>query len=283
MYLVLLILAAYDTFRQTAGRSHAHTCRYLDYLLKENERLRSSVRESTASTDPQPASPANPTVIENAANQETTQNPLIEERAWFHPLPSLESPIFVGEASDSAYCTRFRQTVGTVCTNHLPRISFIQDEPLMLLSETERPWPTPARARFLVKVALNTICRYYHIVRKSVVLESLEEAIKQERREKTLKIAKLLALFALGEAYSARSADPQSTFPGLLYFVHSRKMVSIPFERPQVDSVEISLLLVSFFCGCSGQIRGIMLRLMRVSDGRRSIKPRCGIRINVTY
>jgi proline utilization trans-activator len=127
----------------------------------------------------------------------------------------------------------------------LPRTSFIKDEPLTLLAETDRQWPTPARARFLVKVALNTICRYYHIVRKSLVLESLEEAIQLEGKCERLKIAKLLALFALGEAYAARSADQGSTFPGLIYFVQSRRMVSIPAERPQVDSVEIALLLVS--------------------------------------
>ncbi|KAJ4349390.1 uncharacterized protein N0V89_008005 [Didymosphaeria variabile] len=123
--------------------------------------------------------------------------------------------------------------------------SFIKDEPLTLLAETDRQWPTPARARFLVKVALNTICRYYHIVRKTVVLESLEEAIKLEGKCERLKIAKLLALFALGEAYSARSADQGSTFPGLIYFVQARRMVSIPAERPQVDSVEIALLLAN--------------------------------------
>ncbi|KAF1969322.1 hypothetical protein BU23DRAFT_539856 [Bimuria novae-zelandiae CBS 107.79] len=219
---------------------------YVEDLLKENERLRSSARGSAAST-PEPRHPTSPTnAVESTANQETTQNPLIEERAWFHPVPSLESPIHVGEASDSAYCTRFRQTVATVCTNHFPRTSFIKDEPLLLLSEIERPWPTPARARFLVKVALDTICRYYHIVRKSIVLESLEEAIRQEGRGETLKIAKLLALFALGEAYSARSVDHQSTFPGVVYFVHSRKMVSIPPERPQVDTVEIALLLTLY-------------------------------------
>lgn len=196
------------------------------------------------SPDPHPTSPTN--VTASTTNQEATQNPLIEDRAWFHPVSSLESPIHVGEASDSAYCTRFRQTVGTVCTNHLPRISFIKDEFLTALPETEYPWPTPARARFLVKVALNTICRYYHIVRKSVVLETLEEAVRQQGRGDTLKIARLLALFALGEAYSARSADQQSSFPGVMFFKQSKAMISIPSERPQVDSVEVILLLVSF-------------------------------------
>ena len=223
--------------------NHTHLCRYLEDLLKENEQLRSSARASTASTEPQPTSPTN--VTENVPNQEATQNPLIEERAWFHPVSSLESPILVGEASDSAFCTRFRQTVGTTCTNHLPRVSFMKDEYLIHTPDSERSWPTPARARFLVKVALNTICRYYHIVRKSAVLESLEEAIERQGRGETSKTAKLLALFALGEAYSARSADQRLPFPGVAYFSQSRSMVSIPSERPQVDSVETILLLVS--------------------------------------
>ncbi|KAF2439352.1 hypothetical protein P171DRAFT_436048 [Karstenula rhodostoma CBS 690.94] len=220
---------------------------YVDDLLRENELLRSNTRESIAST-PETRRPTSPpsTVEQNLEIQETTQNPLIEERPWFHPVSAQESPIHVGEAADTAFSTRFRQTVATVCTTHLPRTSFIKDEPLTLLAETDRQWPTPARARFLVKVALNTICRYYHIVLKTVVLESLEEAIKLDGKCERLKIAKLLALFALGEAYSARSADQGSTFPGLIYFVQSRRMVSIPAERPQVDSVEIALLLTLY-------------------------------------
>lgn len=228
---------------QPSRRSYAYTYRYVEDLLKENERLRSGARTSTVSPDSRPMSPVN--AIESATNQEATQNPLIEDRAWFHPLSSLESPIHVGEASDSAYCTRFRQTVKTVCTNHLPRISFINDEFLTVVPETDYPWPTPARARFLVKVALNTICRYYHIVRRSVVLEALEESIKQQGRGEALIISKLLALFALGEAYSARSADQQSLFPGVMFFKQSKAMISIPSERPEVDSVEVILLLVS--------------------------------------
>lgn len=124
----------------------------------------------------------------------------------------------------------------------------MKDEALIQLLEPERAWPTPARARFLVKVALNTICRYYHIVRKSAVLESLEEAIAQHGRGETLKMAKLLALFALGEAYSARSADQRLSFPGMAYFTQARNVISIPSERPQVDSVETILLLVSSCC-----------------------------------
>ncbi|KAL5392049.1 hypothetical protein PMIN03_003860 [Paraphaeosphaeria minitans] len=220
---------------------------YVEDLLRENQLLRSNTGLSIVSTTEarRPTPPSN-TVEQNQETQETTQNPLIEERPWFHPVSALESPIHVGEASDAAFSTRFRQTVATVCTNHLPRTSFIKDEPLTLLAETDRQWPTPARARFLVKVALNTICRYYHIVRKSVVLESLEEAIKLNGKSDRLKVAKLLALFALGEAYSARSADQGSTFPGLINFVQARRMVSIPAERPQVDSVEIALLLTLY-------------------------------------
>lgn len=217
----------------------AYNARYVDSLLQEIEALRDSRAR--------PGTPDGSSLVPDATDTHGTQitrNPLIEEQPWFQSMPSLDGPIHIGEASDSGFATRFRQTVANVYTDHLPRTSFVRDGTIMALSESDFKWPSPARARFLVEVALNTVGRYYHIVRKSVVLKSLEEAIIQKGKGDGLKISKLMALFALGEAYSARSVGEPLAFPGLAYFAHSKKMVSIPSERPQIDTIEVALLLV---------------------------------------
>ena len=162
----------------------------------------------------------------------------------------MDMPQHISEAADAAFSTRFRQTLASVCTNHIPRVNYISDERILQLSETAYAWPTPARARFLVRVALNTICRYYHIVRRSAVLESLETAIRNQGTGDRLTISKLLALFALGEVYSMKTTAREESFPGLFYFGRARKMVTVPAERPRMDTVEIVLLLVRIVLKC---------------------------------
>lgn len=212
---------------------------YVEELLKEIEHLRSSARDPAHA-----AAPVEESLESSIAVHEAVRNPLLEDRPWFHAVSSEHVPIHVGEAADAAFATRFRQTLAIGNTKHLPRMSHVQDDSLMLLSEAPFNWPSPARARFLVKVALSTVCQYYHIVRKSQVARTLEEAIKNNGNGDRVAICKLLALFALGEVYSAKHASMETTFPGLAYFAQARKMISIPAERPQMDTIEVALLLV---------------------------------------
>lgn len=208
--------------------------------MRENERLRS--------TDPiAPSDIASIRQTNATEHQETVQNPLVEDRAqgWFFPMSSLDMPIHISEAADAAFATRFREAL-TPHSVHIPRTSYVRDESLMVLSESRLEWPTPARARFLLKVALRTVCQYYHIVLKSSITEALEKAINNIDDVDRLIKCKLLALFALGEVYSSRIAAQEATFPGLPYFAQARRMVSIPAERPTMHTVEIALLLVLY-------------------------------------
>lgn len=183
----------------------------------------------------------------NAEDQEAVQNPLLESRPWFLPVASLPMPIHVGEAADAAFATRFRQTVADEASIHFPRMSYISDEVIMQTAEQDCPWPSPARARFLVRVALDTICRCYHMVLRSEVFETLEQSIRDLSSCDRLTICKLYVLFALGEVYSTKTAAAETSFPGLAYFASSRRMVSVPAERSGLINVEVCLLLVSDF------------------------------------
>lgn len=213
----------------------------MEELLKENERLRGRSAETAAAPDVS----TSVTIQDSAATQDNVQNPLIEDRPWFFPLASMDMPIHISEAADAAFATRFRQTLNNGYTNHIPRTSYISDEHVLQLAETDCPWPNPARARFLVKVALNTVCKYYYMVRKSSVLRDLDTAIRNNWNVERLVVSKLFALFSLGEIYSTKTPAHQASFPGLLYYAKSRRLVTVPAERPHMDTVEIILLLVS--------------------------------------
>jgi len=155
-------------------------------------------------------------------------------------------PIHVAEASDAGFASRFRQALSKTSASHIPRMNYVSDEMLFSLSDVDCPWPDPAQARFLVKAALRTACSYYYVVRKSLVFERLEMAFQGSGDDDRLGTSKLLALFALGEVFSTRTASSESSFPGLLYFVRSQSLVRIPPERPKIDHVEIMLLHVRY-------------------------------------
>ena len=205
-------------------------------LIEENSRLRSD-----GAAEERPESRG---ISDADDSNDTLQNPLFDERPWFHTVSASDIPIHIGEAADAAFATRVRQTLAAGYTSHLPRMSYVPDGSLMLQSGTSIRWPTPARARFLIKAVFSTICRFYHIVRKSTVQEDLEGAIKSGGDLDRLTKSKMLALFALGEAYSAKAAASETSFPGLVYFMQARDLVSEPMERPQLDAVEVALLLV---------------------------------------
>lgn len=212
---------------------------YVEELLKENQLLRAG--RANANTEQEPHVPEVPQV---GVAHDAAQNPLFGERPWFLPVASLDMPIHIDLAADAAFATRFRQTLAGESAKHIPRMNFVSDDVILALSETECPWPAPARSRFLVKVALATVCRSYHMVRRSEVLNLLEMALQNQGNSDRLSTSKLFALFALGELYATKVAPLDASFPGLLYFSRARKMVTVPAERPQSDTLEITLLLV---------------------------------------
>ncbi|RSL47265.1 hypothetical protein CEP53_009999 [Fusarium sp. AF-6] len=220
---------------------------YIDDLVAENQRLRNS-RDVDTKVRPELGAPEAPIATTNGQAEATStlQGTLLEERPWFFDMNVLHTPVLIGEASDAAFATRFRQAISEPGHSHIPRVNYAPDDRLLTLSDADCPWPIPSRARLLVNVALKYVSRCYHIVRKSQILEGLEQTIQNPHSTDSLLKSKLWALFAIGEMYSTRTAAKEKNFPGMRYFARATRVLRIISERPRIDAVEIRLLL-SFY------------------------------------
>ncbi|KAI8287923.1 hypothetical protein K4K60_011811 [Colletotrichum sp. SAR11_57] len=225
--------------------------RYIDDLIAENHCLKgqnAGPRHADTHTQAATILPDIPTVSarETVDNGIAVPAPSLDQRPWFFDMNIPHTPILIGEASDAAFATRFRQAIATGDHSHIPRVNYATDERLLALSDVDCPWPSPARARFLVGVALRYVSRCYHIIRKSLILDGLEQTLQNPSESDTLLKSKLWALFAIGAMYTTRSATSERDFPGMGYFARATRVLRIVSERPRIDVVELRLLL-SFY------------------------------------
>ncbi|KAI8306072.1 putative transcriptional regulatory protein [Colletotrichum sp. SAR11_240] len=237
--------------KRSNPKSRTKPIAYIDDLIAENQRLKGqNAGPQHADTHAQattilPDIPAVPTK-ETVDNGIAVPAPSLDQRPWFFDMNIPHTPILIGEASDAAFATRFRQAIATGDHSHIPRVNYATDERLLALSDVDCPWPSPARARFLVGVALRYVSRCYHIIRKSLILDGLEQTLQNPSESDTLLKSKLWALFAIGAMYSTRSATSERDFPGMGYFARATRVLRIVSERPRIDVVELRLLL-SFY------------------------------------
>ncbi|CEL01817.1 hypothetical protein ASPCAL01395 [Aspergillus calidoustus] len=203
---------------------------FIEDLVSENQRLRT-------------LSSLTPT--EECGAKE--KSPVAAGASWFVNADALQPPILVAEASDSAFATRFRQAMSNSQHGHLPRVDFPSDEQLLALSDIGCPWPTPARARLLVRAAVNGLGRCYHVARRSTIFNELEQSNQDHSLVPLLSKCKLWVMFAIGELYTTRTSTLTKGFPGLHYFCKAMNFLRIISERPNVDMIEIQLLLVWLF------------------------------------
>ena len=182
---------------------------------------------------------------------------MLQPEPWFTLAKTSNAPVWIGEASDSAFATRLRQFAAPdpQTEDHTPRTHYATDEMLASLTSSSSSsqnitWPYPSRARFLIEVALRHICRCYHIVRRSEVMASIEvfgkgSGFASTGRQRAAE-CRLWALLAHGELHSTKMATSENTFPGLVYYAKASELVQLTSERPQLEDVETMLLLVSY-------------------------------------
>lgn len=185
---------------------------------------------------------------QTTSNIPTLPAPSLDQRPWFFDMNVPHTPVLIGEASDAAFATRFRQAISNAGLSHIPRVNYATDERLLALSDIDSPCPIPSRARLLIDVALKHIGRCFHIVRKSQILEGLEQILQNPHSTDSLLKSKLWALFAIGEMYSTRTPAAKENFPGMSFFASATRVLRIVSERPRIDTIEIRLLLVSHPC-----------------------------------
>ncbi|KAK1975138.1 fungal-specific transcription factor domain-containing protein [Colletotrichum cereale] len=181
--------------------------------------------------------------------EETAASAALEVKPWFINANVFRTPILIGEVADAAFSTRIRQAISGPFApqpRHMLRVNYAPDTELMSLVKSEIAWPTPSRSRFLVEVALKYVSRRYHVVRRSLVMENLEQSIHNPSWGDLMLRSKLWALFAIGELYSTRSIPSEKEFPGMAYFAKASRILGVLDERPGTDSIEIMLLL-SFY------------------------------------
>ncbi|KAJ8212582.1 hypothetical protein LV164_002356 [Aspergillus fumigatus] len=207
---------------------------HLEDLVAENQRLR---RQSN--------------VLGHGINRQNedltapaTEGRALADTPWFVNTHVSRTPILIAEASDSAFATRFRQALSNCHHQHIARTDFPSDEHLRSLSDADCPWPSPARARFLVGIALKGLGRCYHIVRRSSVLAELDYITRSNTSPGFLSKSKLWVLFAIGEIYATRSSVRGKEFPGIRYFAQAMRVLSVLVRALRLlDSLLMALRL----------------------------------------
>jgi hypothetical protein len=202
---------------------------------------------------------------EGGCSDEWAHNPLVQEQAWFASQSVPDTPIWIGEASDEAFATRFRQFASSSSSSppptHIPRTRYATDEMLASLARTPPSWPSMARLRFLVQSSLRSLCRSFYIVRRSEVARAVERIATDPTYadREPLMACKIWAVLAIGELHSTKKTVSLAEFPGLAYFARASSMLRMLSERPHMDVVESMLLLVRGFAFCSVSFLLILL------------------------
>ncbi|KAJ5395082.1 uncharacterized protein N7487_009385 [Penicillium crustosum] len=193
-------------------------------------------RSQTTVPAPQPA---------RVENVDSEIHPTFNDAPWFDNRNAFHTPILISEAADTAFATRFRQVISDPRApepTHLLRVDYASDDALMSLVESEVPWPSQSRARFLLEAALKHISRCYYIVRVDEVKEGLSRIFMNPTWGSPVMCCRFWALFALGELYTSRAAAMQS-YPGMAYFAQASKMLGYLNERPGTEVIETLLIL----------------------------------------
>jgi hypothetical protein len=169
----------------------------------------------------------------------------MEESDWFLRTSTSDTPIWIAEISDAAFATRFRQVASSSpAPSHIPRSTYISDDDPFYSATTTPSWPSPPRAKMLIEAALQFLQKNYHVVRRSEILPSIASG-RGGQASRPVRAVKMWALFALGELRASKGVDPTRDFPGLAYFKVASEFARVVHERPQLETVETNVLLVS--------------------------------------
>ncbi|KAH6951997.1 fungal-specific transcription factor domain-containing protein [Fusarium avenaceum] len=247
---------------------------FIDRLLQENAELRDRQpqSESSQATNSNTTWHHSPTPNNDGHN---TQDQILEQSDWFTHTRSSDTPIWIGEISDAAFTTRFRQFASaSQIPNHIPRTQFTSEDTLHDLAATTPIWLPSAQSRFLVETSLEFLRQNYHIVRRSEVLSALDSIPfgQPSLGPPSTIAAKIWALFAIGELRSRKCLSSSNRLPGMTYFAIASKTIRLINERPQLDMIETVFLLANrrhsacTYVGAALRLATIMGLHMNIGD-----------------
>jgi hypothetical protein len=218
---------------------------YIQRLVEENNDLRQSVL-STHGSPTAITSPRQPDLPEETYDQDANvRKALIDDRAWFVPYSTASAPVYIEEASCTAFATRFRQSLDPSTGSHRLRASYVKDADLVSTADLNAPWPARTQARLLVKVALAHIGQSYHLTLAKATLNRLDRVYEDSNFNDPTSACKFFGLFALGEVYSNTApSHSNDRAHGLMFFRKASSLVQVFPERPTIDHIENFILLV---------------------------------------
>ena len=175
------------------------------------------------------------------------QGNLLGDKPWFqvHDAPVL--PLYISEATCTAFATRLCQclTKTNTPTLYLPKTRYTDEATLSALLHSDTPWPNLVSAQLMVKTALGHIIPCFHLALKKDSVDMLHGIYQRGDFDNPSIKCKYFALFALSQAVSTpRDASNQSHVPGSAYFARALSLIQIIPERPSMIHIESLLLIV---------------------------------------
>lgn len=226
---------------------------YLEQLLQDSEELHDRKRrhKETRSNKPEQISDSMSTADPAEENADSiVQSHLIGDKPWFQSHDASLLPLYISEATCTAFATRLCQSLKRTNTPtlHLPRSRYTDESTLTSLLHTDRHWPSLVCAQLLVKTALGHIMSSFHFVLKKDTMDLLHSVYQSRDFENQNIKCKFFALFAIGQVYSTPYGSfDASHVPGLDYFAKALSLIQVIPERPNMVHIESLLLLVCTF------------------------------------
>ncbi|KAH6711688.1 hypothetical protein BKA61DRAFT_578124 [Leptodontidium sp. MPI-SDFR-AT-0119] len=163
-------LAADGAIRESSTARLQDECSYVmnDRVVRVNERILEECENAKQVAAAAIAATSSPTtvssdsyVLPEAGSELRISNPLVEDKAWFVPITTVDNPVYIGECAGSSLATGIRRALDSSCSRsaHPPRHHYVSDGSLVLYSTDSMPRPNKAKASLLVKVALTYVSR----------------------------------------------------------------------------------------------------------------------------
>jgi hypothetical protein len=233
---------------------------YLEQLLKDSEELHDQRRRLKHGShlsrqehipDMQHFSDDIATDNEIAIGNDDTriQGNLLGERPWFQLHDASLHPLYISEATCTAFATRICQCLKKTNTPtlYLPKTKYTDESTLSSLLHSDVQWPSLVSAQLMVKTAFGHIIPCFHLALKKDSMDMLHCVYQIGDFDNPSIKCKYFAFFAIAQVYSTpHDISNASNVPGSAYFAQALSLIQILPERPSMIHIESLLLIVCY-------------------------------------